>query len=125
MRSCGKTVTRPPPECVPMQTLSRRLFPLLIAAISFLALWPQAEQLPSTGWDKANHALAFATLMVVWLLGWPRARWAWGALGLLAYGGLIELLQSQLPPRSGEWEDLAADAVGLLLGLLLGRRIHR
>lgn len=107
-----------------MQTLgraARALLPLLLLLVTLLALWPQTEILPSTGWDKANHALAFAVLMAVWSTGWPRARQIAGLLGLLAYGGLIELLQTQLPPRSGEWEDLLADAVGLGLGALLSR----
>ena len=39
---------------------------------------------------------------------WPRRRVAlW--IGLLAYGGAIEILQSQVPGRSGEWADLLAD----------------
>lgn len=110
-----------------MQTLSRAaraLFPLLLALITLLALWPQTEILPSTGWDKANHALAFATLMAIWSAGWPRARLVFGLAGLLAHGGLIELLQTQLPPRSGEWADLAADAVGLAIGALVARRLR-
>lgn len=37
-------------------------------------------------------------------------------LGLLAYGGLIEVLQSFTPDRMAEWGDLLADGVGLLIG---------
>ena len=40
-------------------------------------------------------------------------------LALLAYGGAIELVQRQLPNRSGEWADLGADAIGIGLGALL------
>ena len=37
-------------------------------------------------------------------------------LGLLVYGGLIEILQSLTTYRMAEWGDLWADGVGLLLG---------
>ncbi len=41
--------------------------------------------------------------------------------GLLAYGALIEVLQSFTPNRSADWRDLVADAVGLALGWGAGR----
>jgi VanZ family protein len=40
---------------------------------------------------------------------------------LLAYGGLIEILQSLTPYRSAEWADLLADGLGLAIGLLVAR----
>ena len=36
--------------------------------------------------------------------------------GLLAYGGMVEVLQSFTPDRMAEWSDLMADALGLALG---------
>ena len=47
------------------------------------------------------------------------------ALGLLAYGGVIELVQAQLPHRQGDWADLTADAVGMVAGLLLAAALRR
>ena len=41
------------------------------------------------------------------------------AAGLLAYGIVIELLQSQLPPRTAELADLAANIGGMAIGALL------
>lgn len=88
-----------------------------MAAVLTLSLMPPGPQLPSTGWDKANHALGFA------LLGWLglqafTTRPVAVLLGLLAYGGLIELLQSLSAYRMAEWADLWADALGLLIGAL-------
>ena len=40
----------------------------------------------------------------------------YGHPGILAYGGLIEVLQSFTGYRFAEWNDLLADAMGLLLG---------
>ena len=44
---------------------------------------------------------------------------------LLAYGGLIELLQSFTPDRVAEAVDLLADWVGLLLGAGLAFLLER
>lgn len=43
------------------------------------------------------------------------------AVGLLALGGVIELLQRAGGERMGEWLDLAANAAGIALGLGLAR----
>lgn len=103
------------------RALWRALLALLVAVILWLALSPAPPKTVDTGWDKANHAMAFATLgfVSVWAL-WPRPRdWAWLVLALLAFGGGIEIAQSFLPPREADWADLLADGVGIGAGLLL------
>ena len=40
-------------------------------------------------------------------------------------GGFIEIVQAQLPNRHGDWDDLVADVVGLLCGLLLAAALRR
>ncbi|MGM9515965.1 VanZ family protein [Roseateles sp. DB2] len=99
---------------------ARGLFIAALLAISCLALSPSPPKAADLGWDKLNHLSAFGLLMLLAGLAWPR-RWRQAALGLMAYGGLIELLQTQVPGRSAEWADLLADALGLLLGLSLLR----
>ena len=96
----------------------RLIFLVLLVTVGWLALTPAPPRAISTGWDKSNHLLAFATLMICGRLAWPRH---WPALfaGLLAYGGAIELLQLQVPGRDGEWADVLADSIGLALGQLL------
>ena len=71
--------------------------------------------LPTTGWDKSNHALGFGVLAFLGLRAWPRQTVTVLA-ALLAYGGLIEVLQSFTPDRMAEWADLCADAAGLFIG---------
>lgn len=93
----------------------RRAFWLCAMAVLVLSLMPGAERLPSTGWDKSNHLLAFATLALLGCLAWP-ALVLRLLVALLAYGALIEVLQSFTPTRRAEWADLLADALGLLLG---------
>jgi VanZ family protein len=98
----------------------RALLLLLIAVITWLALSPAPPKTLNTGWDKANHALAFAALAFSCVWGWwPRPRqWGWVVLALLAYGVGIEIAQSFLPPREADWHDVVADSVGIALGLL-------
>lgn len=98
----------------------RWAFWLCMAAVLALCLMPPAQHLPSTGWDKANHALAFAVLAVLGLLAHP-ARTARVLLGLLAFGAAIEVLQSLTGYRTAEWLDWVADAAGLLAGWQFAR----
>lgn len=93
--------------------------------VPVVMLPPQALDI----WDKAQHAIAFAWLAVLGLLSYP-AQAPRVALGLLVFGGAIELAQDATGWRHGEWVDLLADAVGLFLGsavwwLLCRRRAIR
>jgi VanZ family protein len=91
------------------------LFWATVLAVLILSLMPPAPRLPDTGWDKSNHLLAFATLAVLGMQAFP-GRQRGLMVALLAYGGLIEGLQSLTPYRFAEWTDLLADAAGVLLG---------
>ncbi len=84
-------------------------------AVLVLALVPEPPPLLTTGWDKSNHLLAFAVMAVLGCKAFPQ-RVAITLLSLLAYGALIEILQSFTPTRSAEWLDLLADCLGILLG---------
>jgi hypothetical protein len=90
---------------------------LAMLAATVLALLPVEQlQLPIFNWwDKAQHALAFAVSAGWALLLWPGAR-ARVLLGMLAYGGGIELAQCAVGWRFAEWADWAADALGVALG---------
>jgi VanZ family protein len=107
--------------------LWRVLLLLLLVAISTLAVMP----LPPAGidfvWDKLNHALAFAALAFAAGLGFPtpRASRFGASLALLAYGGLLELLQLSVPQRSAEWADLLADGLGIACGVLIATVVLR
>ena len=96
----------------------RWLLALLLCAVTWLALAPAPPPLLSTGWDKLNHALAFSTLAVVATMAFAAA-WRRIGVALLAYGGLIEILQAFIPPREADLADLLTDALGIAIGLLL------
>jgi VanZ family protein len=66
--------------------------------------------------DKLSHFIAFAALMA-WFGGVFRLPVTpWVALGLLAFGVLIELLQGMLPYRTAEMRDVLADLLGIAVG---------
>jgi len=88
------------------------------AAVLVLALMPAPPPVITSGWDKSNHLLAFGVMTWLGCKAFPQ-RGMKLLLGLLAYGALIEILQSYTPNRSAEWVDLLADCFGMALGWLL------
>lgn len=105
----------------------RLLFLVLIGVVSWLAFSPNPPPAADLGWDKANHFAAFATLTVVALqsLRAGRRRVWIVLLAMLAYGILIELVQSQIPGRDADVRDVAADMVGAFIGVALHAVIIR
>jgi VanZ family protein len=85
-----------------------------------LALLPATLPLPTTGWDKANHALAFAVTASLGARCWPD-RIARVRVGLAIYGGAIEIAQTLTATRMGEWTDWLADLVGLAVAAAFRR----
>ena len=105
--------------------LWRGLLLVAMLAMLVLCLAPASAPLPTTGWDKGNHALGFAVLALLAHRAWT-GRTLMVLSGLLAYAALIEILQSFTPDRSAEWGDLWASGIGLLIGEVLARGMwHR
>ena len=71
----------------------RWLFAAAAVIVMALSLAPLEPDTPSLGWDKANHLAAFALLALLGCRAYP-AHTGIVLSGLLAYGGLIEVLQS-------------------------------
>ena len=88
---------------------------LLIFTILFLVPTPY---LPDDAlfhwWDKAQHALVFAGLMILGVIAYPKEIIK-VASGLLIYGASIEVIQSLTGWRSGDLLDWYADAIGVVL----------
>ncbi|MDP2324763.1 MAG: VanZ family protein [Gammaproteobacteria bacterium] len=86
----------------------------LVSALS-AAAFPSAMTLN----DKLIHLVGFTGFMV-WFCGIVQTRYApLLALGLAAYGLLIEFLQSLTVTRQPEGLDLVADIAGILVGWFL------
>ncbi len=93
----------------------------LLALVLTAALLPN---LPFDEWtsrfrnvDKVKHVVAFV-LLSVWFSGqYTRSSYWRIALGLIAFGGFIELAQGTVSYRSSEWLDLTGDVIGIAVGL--------
>lgn len=93
------------------------LFAITLASLVPVTLLPpQALNL----WDKAQHALGFAWLAACGLLAFPLRPLAL-VVGLVIWGGAIELMQAASGWRHGEWIDWLADVIGVALALLVWR----
>ncbi|HNP34571.1 MAG TPA: VanZ family protein [Woeseiaceae bacterium] len=102
---------------------------LLLAAVLLAAMmpamlwWSNPEKMAR--WfgsiDKWKHVGTFAVL-ALWFAGQYRPNSYWRiAIGLLAFGLLIELCQRMVSYRTAEWLDVAADLLGIAIGLLIAR----
>lgn len=107
--------------------LWKAAFCALLVIVSWLALTPQPPHAMDTGWDKLNHLLAFAALALAGRYGFPgsHVRALAVAAALLGFGIAIEWLQSFVPSRSSELNDVLADAIGIALGLLAAAVVRR
>ena len=104
------------------------LFWICFAGLNALALSP-APYLPPLDifnwWDKAQHAIGFGTLTVLAVLAYPQVSKFRVAMLLCLQGVAIEVLQYVGGYRFGDWQDAVADAVGVLLGLVLVKLIFK
>ena len=104
----------------------RALLLVLMCVAAWFAFRPAMHQLRMDGADKFDHLLAFTALgLAARLAAAPGLRRSLlAASGLLLYGGFIELVQTQLPTRQGDWADLAANGVGVAAGLALATMLR-
>lgn len=104
-----------------MSTLFAISFFICLVAIEFLATTSQEIKPIQNSWDKANHFIAFFTLYVTLSFGYVKLKIQTKVLLLLAFGLQIEIVQALLPNREFSLLDVFADAVGILLGVLVIR----
>lgn len=102
-------------------SLRRTTFWAFLLAVVVLSLLP-GDRLPAVfaWWDKAQHALGFALLTGLGLAAYAHTRWRL-PVGLLLLGAAIEIAQGASGWRTGDWQDLLADAIGILGAWLLWR----
>ncbi len=99
-----------------VRIVSRLSFFVLGLVILYLSLKPSVDIGPS---DKLMHLLAYGAWTFASVIG--VRRWRWGvavALGIVALGGVIELLQP-ISGRIADWGDFLANSLGVLCGGLL------
>ena len=71
--------------------------------------------------DKAYHVLAYFCLALPFPILRPRLT-IWVVLGIMTYGGLIELVQ-YLFGREPSWGDFIANGIGAIAGAMIARQM--
>jgi len=95
----------------------RTLFFLALVGSYTLSVLPGEVVAPLFSWsDKLNHAGAFLVLAFLMRMGW-KIDYVKAVALLILYGAFIEFSQLFAIHRSAEFSDVAADAVGIFLGL--------
>lgn len=93
------------------------VFYVYIATMLALSFYPIEKVAP--GGDKLHHLAAFLLYVVLFYAAFEKAKPIPAALSALALGVFIEAVQYFLPFRSAEFMDVAADAGGIVIGLVL------
>ena len=84
--------------------------------------------------DKWAHLLMYGSLVfVLWMEDWRTRKASTSVtralalyIGPVAMSGLIEMIQAYCTTnRSGDWLDLAANAIGALFGIVFGGMLTR
>ena len=105
------------------QAASIMLLVGVLAATLMPAVWFWGDRHSFIRWfvdvDKWLHGIAFVGL-AIWFSGQYRRESYWRiGIGLILFGVLIEVCQRMVTYRSAEWLDIAADAAGIVVGLLI------
>lgn len=107
-----------------------RLFVRIIAGLILLTLiglmvGPFGEAQAQSGvWDKAAHVVAFTIIPICLAIDFPFGRLSTLAGVSLLLGGAIEIIQGWVG-RDASWGDLLADAIGILIAVLILGALRR
>ena len=107
-----------------------RVYRIAFWAALFVAFTMAALPHPPVihAWDKLQHMVAFAVLTLLGWVAYPRVSRIKLMLGLVAFGGLIELVQ-EIPTlqRDSDWHDWLADTIAITVAAgfaaLVGRML--
>jgi VanZ family protein len=93
---------------------------VLAAVVVTLSLLPTRDLPDIKLSDKLEHMLAYVMLAFWFGSLVVRRDYFWLIVALVAFGGLIELVQGWMGlGRQADLHDLAADAIGIAVGMLL------
>ncbi|HWI13310.1 MAG TPA: VanZ family protein [Burkholderiales bacterium] len=91
----------------------------LVALVIYLSVTPRPVEIPVDEGDKLGHLLAYGTVMLWFAQVYEdRARWR-VMLGLVLLGIALEFVQRWTGYRTFDVWDMAADAAGVLIGIVL------
>lgn len=99
-------------------------FLFLTGVATYLSLVPDPGESFQSFSDKSLHALCWFVLLCSLYFATRKKTLPWYlALALLAYSGVIEVLQGLMPPRQMSLADLLANGAGIVAALLLIRLV--
>lgn len=98
------------------------LFMVMLAAL-MPAVWFWDDKVRGLAWiqsiDKWAHAVTFF-MLTIWFAGQYRVKSYWRiAIGLMAFGMVIEVCQRMVVYRTADWFDVGANAAGIVAGLIV------
>jgi len=93
---------------------------LVIGILSLMPFPPTPDLIEFAYSDKLQHGVAYLLIMLWFAQLFPRRAHKYWLFGLLAYSGMIEILQGMGGHRYMELADMLANFCGLLLGWWLG-----
>jgi VanZ family protein len=102
------------------------LWVISICIVIYYSLIPHVE-FPVNFWnaDKLYHCAAYGWLAVLPIMGFPLRRFALpAALSMILLGVLLEIGQYYIPGRSFSLLDIAANSLGVILGIILGNDLR-
>ena len=104
----------------PGSSRRHKIFIMYVVAmlLAFLLPTPATPLAESKHIDKLVHFGIFLGFALLFYVDQHWRRW-WTFLISVAFAGGIELAQSLLPYRDGDWLDLLAGAAGAALGVLI------
>ena len=96
-------------------------FWLATLCVSVLALAPPPYEVHLAPSDKIDHLFAFLVLTMLAIFAYPRNRILIVPLGLVAFGGFLELVQAtSIVHRDASLNDWLVDILGVGLGMVGG-----
>ena len=103
-----------------LHRLAMLLFWPAVVLVTWGELTPSPPHLEAHVWDKLLHVTAYFGLAGLAALSLKSRRaLIYAVLGLIAFGGLLEIAQG-MTGRDADWLDEAANTLGTLLGALAG-----
>ncbi|MCF8128018.1 MAG: VanZ family protein [Deltaproteobacteria bacterium] len=98
-----------------------------VATVIYLSLTPRIDfPYDFSNADKVYHMLAYLWLAVLPFFAFPSPKAALaGTIGMIPLGAGLEIAQHYVPGRSFSLADMAANALGVFLGLWLARYAKR
>jgi len=97
------------------------LFYINFSIIEYLALTPQHIDIIESFWDKQNHFVAFLVLYLLLGLAYKDFSTAKKVAVMTLIAFQIEITQYFIPGRFFSLLDIAADGVGVILGIMVSR----